>query len=256
MAAIVEKAEVSHSPQMLWESALSSLRRQGVTYPVTQLMQLSPLTLSNGTFVLGVGDRFFRDWIDENYRELMEDTLSLIVGATTKIGFEIVEQVTHVAPALPAISVNSIRRPTRLNKRFTFETYVVADSKHLPAAASYDRERFLAEELELREGLGYPPYVRLANVLVWGCNEDAVRTVAKGLYHDLSQLVAGKGAGWLVSPPTPCVLERLKGSWRYHVVVKAPLKGNIAECFASYFRERKPHHDVRVSIDIDPANLL
>jgi primosomal protein N' (replication factor Y) len=114
----------------------------------------------------------------------------------------------------------------------------------------------LAEELELREGLGYPPYVRLANVLVWGRNEDAVRTAAKGLYHDLSQLVAGKGAGWLVLPPTPCVFERLKGSWRYHVVVKAPLKGNIAECFASYFRERKPHHDVRVSIDIDPVNLL
>ena len=139
--------------------------------------------------------------------------------------------------------------------RVVVQTYSACDVA-IRAAASYDRERFLAEELELREGLGYPPYVRLANVLVWGCNEDAVRTVAKGLYHDLSQLVAGKGAGWLVLPPTPCVLERLKGSWRYHVVVKAPLKGNIAECFASYFRERKPHHDVRVSIDIDPVNLL
>ena len=139
--------------------------------------------------------------------------------------------------------------------RVVVQTYSACDVA-IRAAASYDRERFLAEELELREGLGYPPYVRLANVLVWGRNEDAVRTVAKGLYHDLSQLVAGKGAGWLVLPPTPCVLERLKGSWRYHVVVKAPLKGNIAECFASYFRERKPHHDVRVSIDIDPVNLL
>lgn len=139
--------------------------------------------------------------------------------------------------------------------RVVVQTYSACDVA-IRAAASYDRERFLAEELELREGLGYPPYVRLANVLVWGRNEDAVRTAAKGLYHDLSQLVAGKGAGWLVLPPTPCVLERLKGSWRYHVVVKAPLKGSIAECFASYFRERKPHHDVRVSIDIDPVNLL
>ncbi len=140
--------------------------------------------------------------------------------------------------------------------RVVVQTYSACDVA-IRAAASYDRERFLAEELELREGLGYPPYVRLANVLVWGCNEDAVRTVAKGLYHDLSQLVAGKGAGWLVfRAPTPCVLERLKGSWRYHVVVKAPLKESIAECFASYFRERKPHHDVRVSIDIDPVNLL
>ena len=54
MAAIVEKAEVSHSPQMLWESALSSLRRQGDAYAVTQVMQLSAHHFSNGTF--GVGE--------------------------------------------------------------------------------------------------------------------------------------------------------------------------------------------------------
>lgn len=52
------------------------------------------------------------------------------------------------------------------------------------------------------------------------------------------------------------MLERLKGSWRYHVVVKAPLSGDIAQCFAGYFRERKPQPEVRVSIDIDPVNLL
>ena len=83
-----------------------------------------------------------------------------------------------------------------------------------------------------------------------------MRSTARELYADLSRLAAGRGAGWLVLPPTPCVLERLKGSWRYHVVVKAPPSGDIAQCFAAYFRERKPQHAVRVSIDIDPVNLL
>ena len=112
------------------------------------------------------------------------------------------------------------------------------------------------EELELRRGLGYPPYVRLANILVWGKDEGAVRATARGLYTDLSRLVAGKGREWLLLPPTPCVLERLKGSWRYHVVVKAPLSADIAGCFSGFFRERKPTPTVRVSIDIDPVNLL
>lgn len=139
--------------------------------------------------------------------------------------------------------------------RVVVQTYSAQDVA-IRAAASYDRQRFLDEELELRQGLGYPPFVRLANVLVWGRDEDAVRGAARELYADLSRLAAGQGAGWLVLPPTPCVLERLKGSWRYHVVVKAPLSGDIAQCFAGYFRERKPQPEVRVSIDIDPVNLL
>ena len=139
--------------------------------------------------------------------------------------------------------------------RVVVQTYSAQDVA-IRAAASYDRQRFLDEELELREGLGYPPYVRLANVLVWGKDKDAVRAAARELYHDLAQFAAGQGAGWLVLPPTPCVLERLKGSWRYHVVVKAPLSGDIAGCFATYFRERKPTSGVRVSIDIDPMSLL
>lgn len=139
--------------------------------------------------------------------------------------------------------------------RVVVQTYSAQDVA-IRAAASYDRQHFLDEELELREGLGYPPYVRLANVLVWGKDEDAVRATARELYHDLTQLAAGQGAGWLVLPPTPCVLERLKGSWRYHVVVKSPLSGDIAGCFATYFRDRKPTSGVRVSIDIDPMSLL
>lgn len=139
--------------------------------------------------------------------------------------------------------------------RVVVQTYSAQDVA-IRAAAAYDRERFLREELELRRGLGYPPYVRLANILVWGKDEGAVRATARGLYTDLSRLVAGKGREWLVLPPTPCVLERLKGSWRYHVVVKAPLSADIAGCFSDFFRERKPTPTVRVSIDIDPVNLL
>lgn len=139
--------------------------------------------------------------------------------------------------------------------RVVVQTYSAHDVA-IRAAATYDRKRFLDEELELREGLGYPPYVRLANVLVWGKDVDAVRATAQELYRDMAELTALQGADWLVLPPTPCVLERLKGSWRYHVVVKAPPSGDIAGCFASYFRERKPVQGVRVSIDIDPMSLL
>lgn len=162
------------------------------------------------------------------------------------------------------------------------QTYSASDPA-IKAASRYDRQLFLDKELELRKGLGYPPFVRLANVLVWGKDEDRVKQVAHELYADLSALIPSQAgleqttpkqtvskqdvsrqdvsqgscsASWLLLPPTPCVLERLKGSWRYHLVIKAPSTSSIADYVGQYFRERKPEPDVRVSIDIDPINLL
>lgn len=154
------------------------------------------------------------------------------------------------------------------------QTYSAQDPA-IRAAARYDRQLFLDKELELRKGLGYPPFVRLANVLVWGKDEDKVKQVAHSLYADLSSLIPRAGTldsqagvpgsqlstldsqdGWLLLPPTPCVLERLKGAWRYHLVIKAPPQSNIADFVGAFFRKRKPEQGVRVSIDIDPINLL
>ena len=139
--------------------------------------------------------------------------------------------------------------------RVVVQTYSARDVA-IRAAATYDRERFLREELELRRGLGYSPYVCLANVLVWGPDEVRVREEAAGIYADLRSCVPAEAVGWTILPPTPCVLERLKRNWRYHVLIKAPLDTDIAHVVGSYFRGRTGNRDVRVSIDIDPVSLL
>lgn len=163
--------------------------------------------------------------------------------------------------------------------RVIVQTYSAQDPA-IRAAARYDRELFLHEELKLRRGLGYPPFVRLANILVWGKSEERVQQVAHEVYAHITRLIPQQGGmacppgsvqdglvrpadssqgaqgGWVVLPPTACVLERLKGSWRYHITVKAPVHASIAQHLGRYFRERKPEPDVRVSIDIDPVNLL
>ena len=136
------------------------------------------------------------------------------------------------------------------------QTYSAQDVA-VQAAAHYDRERFLSSELELRQGLGYPPFVRMANVLVWGRDKDRVRSVAMDLYADMDRLAVEHGEGsWLIFPPTPCVLERLKGQWRFHVVLKFPLDADPAGFLGPYFRSRGTERDVKVSIDIDPVSLL
>lgn len=136
------------------------------------------------------------------------------------------------------------------------QTYSASETA-VRAAARYDREGFLEEELRLREGLHYPPFVRMANVLIWGASESEVIGVSQQLFFDLMRLVEETGAeGIQILPPTPCVLSRLKKNWRYHILIKAQPGNDISAFCRDYFRTRKPHKTVNVSIDIDPVSVL
>ncbi len=136
------------------------------------------------------------------------------------------------------------------------QTYSASETA-VRAAARYDREGFLEEELRLREGLHYPPFVRMANVLIWGASESEVIGVSQQLFFDLMRLAEETGTeGIQILPPTPCVLSRLKKNWRYHILIKAQPGNDISAFCRDYFRARKPHKTVNVSIDIDPVSVL
>lgn len=140
--------------------------------------------------------------------------------------------------------------------RVIVQTY---DARSVPirAAASYDRASFLRDELPKRRLLGYPPYVRLANVLVWGKDEPAVRAAASALEADVRERIRDAGVGsWEVLPATPCVLAKLRGTYRWHVVVKAPAEADVAAVLEPLFRARKANDQVSVAVDVDPLSLL
>lgn len=140
--------------------------------------------------------------------------------------------------------------------RVLVQTYE-ADNVAIRAAAAYDRERFLRAELPKRRILLYPPFVRMANVLVWGRDEPSVRTTAERLFTELEAHIRDFGGdGWSVLPASPCVLAKLRGVYRWHVVVKCPPEDDLSRVIAPLFRARAPEADVNVAVDIDPNDLL
>lgn len=140
--------------------------------------------------------------------------------------------------------------------RVLVQTYE-ADAPAIRAAAAYDRALFLRDELPKRRLLGYPPYVRMANVLVWSKDEPAVRRVAAELQAALEEAVRDFGGdGWSVLPATPCVLAKLRGTYRWHIVVKCPADADLSDALLPLFRRRKPDRDANVAVDVDPDDLL
>ena len=140
--------------------------------------------------------------------------------------------------------------------RVLVQTYW-AQSVPIQAAARYDRAMFLRDELPKRRALGYPPYVRLADILIWGKNEGEVADEAAKLSEQLQRVIEDvAGPAWMLLPATPCVLSKLKGAYRYHITVKAPLDDDIAAVLAPVFRGRQTSRTVNVAVDIDPVSML
>ena len=143
-----------------------------------------------------------------------------------------------------------------LNGRVMVQTYE-AQSCAIRAAAAYDRGMFLRDELPKRRMLGYPPYVRLANVQVWGADENEVRGACELLHDEIERRVRDyAGDSWKVLAATPCVISKLRNSYRWHILIKAPFDACISPVLLPLFRSRKPDKRVNVAVDIDPQSLL
>ena len=139
MSASPEQSPVPASADELWEKTLALLREDGKSYALTWLDRMQALEVKDGTLILGVPDRFFRDWVDDHYRPLLEDAISRVHGGTMGLGYEVVGTATTDATTAAGTSGRgqlSAPRPPRINERFTFVNYVVAESNQLPAAAA------------------------------------------------------------------------------------------------------------------------
>jgi primosomal protein N' (replication factor Y) len=125
----------------------------------------------------------------------------------------------------------------------------------LVLAARHDTESFLREELETRRFPPYPPTNALVNLLVSGEDEHRVGRAAAETADWCHALVRRHGLDLLVLGPAPCPIARIKGRWRWHVVLKGepPVLGRLVRYAARRLGQR---HDVRVVIDRDPVSLL
>ncbi len=140
--------------------------------------------------------------------------------------------------------------------RVMVQTYE-AQAPAIRAAAAYDRAAFLKEELPQRKAFCYPPYVRMANILLWGADAQEVREEAERVHDQLKQLVFElAGDRWTLFPAAPCALSKLRNTYRYHILLKCPPEDDMAGRLAVLFRARKAHPSVNVAVDVDPTDLL
>jgi primosomal protein N' (replication factor Y) len=123
----------------------------------------------------------------------------------------------------------------------------------IQAAALHAPDVFYADEEATRAELHYPPFARLANVLIWGKVQAEVAKQAAAVNE---ALLAVADEGWELLGPGPAPLSRVKGVWRWHVLVKAPRSSDVSEPIGVALRAVKRVDGVSVAADVDPTDLL
>jgi primosomal protein N' (replication factor Y) len=128
----------------------------------------------------------------------------------------------------------------------------------LQAAARHDYEGFAERELASRGAPAYPPAVGLVRVVVSGTQADRVAEAAVEIADWLRGVIAARARGVDVVGPAPAPLARLKGRWRWHLLLRSPDRTLLGR-LARYAARRAPHAQaghLRVVVDRDPVALL
>jgi primosomal protein N' (replication factor Y) len=114
---------------------------------------------------------------------------------------------------------------------------------------------FLYEsEFAARRELGYPPFGRLARLLLTGVSAEAAREAATSLADALRRRVR---AGSDVLGPAPAPIGRVRRNYRWHVMLKSrgeavQMPGMIGDAI----RDVRLADGVTLGVDIDPMDLL
>ncbi len=117
-----------------------------------------------------------------------------------------------------------------------------------------DYEGFYEHEIALRRKRRYPPFMRLA--LVRMSHADTWKEAAAEQARLAAVLrTAGKEAGVVVLGPAPAPLALLRGRRRIQCLLKASDWGAVRKVYAALLNAR-PHAEMRVSLDMDPVNML
>lgn len=122
----------------------------------------------------------------------------------------------------------------------------------MKALVACDREAFYASEIEARERAGYPPFGRLASLIISAGD----RPTAEGFARKLAAM-APIDERIKVLGPAEAPLAVIKGRYRFRLLVKSARAVDLS----SYLREwlaaaPKTKGNLKLEIDVDPQSFL
>jgi primosomal protein N' (replication factor Y) len=120
------------------------------------------------------------------------------------------------------------------------------------ALIAADREAFYASEIELREKTHYPPFGRLASLLISANERPAAESYGRRL-----AAIAPRADEVRVLGPAEAPLAVVRGRHRFRLLVKSPRGFDLSAYLRDWLAAAPKHgSNIKLEVDIDPQSFL
>ncbi|AVX19220.1 MULTISPECIES: chromosomal replication initiator protein DnaA [Carboxydocella] len=130
---------MAHDFPQLWNEVLAIIAKE-VSKPSfeTWLKSTTPIDLRNNVALIGVPNVFARDWLESRYSDLINETISFLLGYPVQVRFVVVNERTEniEEPESPVKKLPDELQIPQLNPKYTFDTFVVGNSNRFAHAAA------------------------------------------------------------------------------------------------------------------------
>ncbi|MEA3560533.1 MAG: primosomal protein N' [Candidatus Omnitrophota bacterium] len=127
------------------------------------------------------------------------------------------------------------------------------DNYSIRAASQYDFDSFYNQEIISRKELNFPPYYHLVNLIFRGRQEKDVIKSAKVLAKTLRK---AKPKGIKIIGPASLPLSKLRGNFRWHIILKGKEVALINKFLHQKLKKFKSASGVIFKVDVDPVSML
>ena len=213
-----------------------ALRRPGGAAAVLERFSRGEVQVLVGTQMVSKGHHFPRV------------ALTAVLSADSYLGFPDFRAVERTYALLTQLAGRAGRgeKPGRV----VIQTYH-PDHYAIRAALEHDDEAFASEEMRFRRVFHYPPFTRMVQLLVRDPNRKRAEAHILSLARQLETHPLAEGVR--ISGPAPAPFERLRGRWRFQLLLRSPSGKQLRRLVEAVVPGNPPHD---LAIDVDPYQLL
>ncbi len=119
-----------------------------------------------------------------------------------------------------------------------------------------DYEGFAKVELGQRQRLGYPPFSRLFRIVASSAEGAASESILISIKEEIQKLIELLGLSVSILGPAPAPLQKLKGLFRHHLLLKSPSSAALNRVLHTVCNKVKYPKEIRLTFDMDPYEML
>lgn len=129
------------------------------------------------------------------------------------------------------------------------------DNYAIQCAVDHDYVSFYNQEVEMRKEINYPPFGSLVNLFARDEDEKLCESRLKQLVKELKSTKMVDRIGVEIIGPQPAVLSKLKGEYRWHLVLRSRDRSKMLDLLRQVL-EKNASLRKYLTVDVDPMSML